>query len=204
MTEKMPSSANVGSRPSSFLIRSNSSEVRLCAAMTSGVISLISFLDQFIDRGSQLIWVYAAEMFVDHFTFCIEKKSCRETAGPTWVDQIDRRFGIRNVEQVGGHVGFHRSEELRHRRLDVAEIVERDGDKVHRLRAIFGVDLYQVGKLVATGIAPRGPKVNEQRTFALFTQDVFEGRGIDRRDDYGLLRLRRRFGGAALLFLGRR
>src|ERR1044072_1236823 len=38
MTEKTPSSTNVGSRPSSSLMRANSSGVRLCAATTSGVI----------------------------------------------------------------------------------------------------------------------------------------------------------------------
>src|ERR687889_1522277 len=38
MTEKTPSSTKVGSRPSSSLMRSNSSEVRLCAATTSGVM----------------------------------------------------------------------------------------------------------------------------------------------------------------------
>src|SRR5215210_4622357 len=38
MTEKTPSSTNVGSRPSSSRMRSNSSEVRLCAATTSGVM----------------------------------------------------------------------------------------------------------------------------------------------------------------------
>src|SRR5215218_238088 len=38
MTEKTPSSTKVGSRPSSSRMRSNSSEVRLCAATTSGVM----------------------------------------------------------------------------------------------------------------------------------------------------------------------
>src|SRR6185295_3057820 len=114
ITEKIPSSANVGSRPSSVLIRSNSSGVRLCAAMTSGVISLISFLDQLINRGSQLVWVYAAEMFVDHFTFGIVEKSRRQASGPAWIDQIDCRFGIGNIEQVRRHSGFHRVQELRY------------------------------------------------------------------------------------------
>src|SRR5215217_1120224 len=90
MTEKMPSSAKVGSRPSRFLIRSNSSGVRLWAAITSGVIirrqglgllvlaqdpspktkpASIGFLDQFVNRGPQLARVYAAQMLVDHFAF---------------------------------------------------------------------------------------------------------------------------------------
>src|ERR671917_623695 len=38
MTEKTPSSTKVGSRPSRARMRSNSSEVRLCAATTSGVM----------------------------------------------------------------------------------------------------------------------------------------------------------------------
>src|ERR687889_1634757 len=39
MTEKTPSSTNVGSRPRSSLMRSYSSGLRLCAATTSGVIA---------------------------------------------------------------------------------------------------------------------------------------------------------------------
>src|ERR1044071_822418 len=38
ITEKMPSSAKLGSRPSNSFIRSNSCCVRLCAAITSEVI----------------------------------------------------------------------------------------------------------------------------------------------------------------------
>src|SRR3954468_12561976 len=38
ITEKTPSSTRLGSRPSSSLIRLNSSEVRLCVAIMSGVI----------------------------------------------------------------------------------------------------------------------------------------------------------------------
>src|SRR6185369_1123274 len=40
MTEKIPSSTRLGSRPSSSFIRSNSCCVRLCAEITSGVIIL--------------------------------------------------------------------------------------------------------------------------------------------------------------------
>src|ERR1044071_10316258 len=40
MTEKIPSSAKLGSRPSSSFIRSNSSCVRLWAEITSGVICI--------------------------------------------------------------------------------------------------------------------------------------------------------------------
>src|SRR5215210_5313427 len=39
MTEKTPSSVNVGSRPSSSLMRAYSSRVRLCAETTSGVMT---------------------------------------------------------------------------------------------------------------------------------------------------------------------
>src|SRR5436305_11583892 len=38
ITEKMPSSVKLGSRPSNSLMRANSSTVRLCALMTSGVL----------------------------------------------------------------------------------------------------------------------------------------------------------------------
>src|SRR6266849_2208112 len=41
ITEKTPSSTVFGSRPSSSFTRVNSSGVRLCAAMTSGVIDSI-------------------------------------------------------------------------------------------------------------------------------------------------------------------
>src|SRR6266446_2535245 len=41
ITEKTPSSTRLGSRPSSSLTRVNSSGVRLCAVMTSGVIDCI-------------------------------------------------------------------------------------------------------------------------------------------------------------------
>src|SRR4029079_14861035 len=42
ITEKTPNSTRLGSRPSSSLMRLNSSGVRLCAAMTSGVIDSIN------------------------------------------------------------------------------------------------------------------------------------------------------------------
>src|SRR5438270_3890447 len=38
ITEKIPNSTNVGSRPNNCLMRSYSVDVRLCAAITSGVM----------------------------------------------------------------------------------------------------------------------------------------------------------------------
>src|SRR6266404_4585795 len=44
ITEKTPSSTRLGSRPSNFVIRVNSSGVRLCAFKSSGVIDGIEFV----------------------------------------------------------------------------------------------------------------------------------------------------------------
>src|ERR1043165_4235215 len=55
ITEKTPSSTNVGSRPRSSLMRSYSSGLRLCAATTSGVIA-----SEFISGNGGPVFEYPA------------------------------------------------------------------------------------------------------------------------------------------------
>src|SRR6266404_8651785 len=50
ITEKTPSSTKLGSRPNSSFTRVNSAGVRLCAAMTSGVIDSIKSRQKAVSR----------------------------------------------------------------------------------------------------------------------------------------------------------
>ena len=79
------------------------------------------------------------------------------------IHEIDGGLGIGSVEQVRRHRRFHRVEKLRHFSFDVGHVVERNSDKLQRLRPVIFVDLHEVGKLVATRIAKRGPEVHQQR-----------------------------------------
>src|SRR6185295_11804672 len=95
ITEKTPSSTRLGSRPSNSLMRLNSSGVRLCVAITSGVIDSINHkagsrkeyclrlsAHCFIDCVAKFDGVNTAEMFEDDFTFLVVQKCCRQLAVP--------------------------------------------------------------------------------------------------------------------------
>src|ERR1700752_869157 len=137
MTEKMPSSVKLGSRPSNSFIRSYSSGVRLWAEITSGVIIArpkdrrvppvllpITFLNQLFNRPAQFGWIHAADVFVNDFAFFVVEKRCREIAAPSRIDEIDSGLGIGSVQQIRRHRRLHRTEKLRHRCFDVANVVE--------------------------------------------------------------------------------
>src|SRR5829696_7380082 len=189
MTEKIPSSAKLGSRPSSSFIRSNSCCVRLWAAITSGVIirrlSFLSgtFLDYLVDRLAQLGRIHASDVLVNDLTLLVVQVSRRQVTLPPSIDEIDRRLRVRDVEQVRGHRCPHRIEKLRHLVLDLTHVVERHGHKLERAWAVVFIDLHEIGKLVTTRIAKRGPEVNEQRTLALLRDQTLERVRVDRRND---------------------
>ena len=61
-------------------------------------------------------------------------------------------------------LGLHLVQKLRHDCLDVGDVVQTDSHKVQTLRAIVSIDLDQIRKLFAAGIAPGGPEINQERT----------------------------------------
>src|ERR1043165_2301490 len=90
MTEKIPSSEKLGSRPSSSFIRSNSGCVRLWAAITSGVIIAelltATFLNYFVDCLAQLRYVDAPDVLVNDLAFLVVQERCGQIAAPSLVD----------------------------------------------------------------------------------------------------------------------
>src|SRR5205807_4398159 len=127
MTEKTPSSTRFGSRPSRSLMRLNSSGVRLCAAITSGVIisdSLFVTGHFLIDGAAEFGGLNAAEMPVDNFTVLVVKKRRRKLTVPVRVDDFNCRFRIIDVEQNDRHRGFHFFQKLRDCALDVRNVIQ--------------------------------------------------------------------------------
>src|ERR1043165_464140 len=104
MTEKIPSSEKLGSRPSSSFIRSNSCCVRLWAAITSGVIIAelltATFLNHFVDRFTQFGGVDAPDVLVNNLALLVVQESRRQIAAPPWIHEVDGGFRIVGVEQV--------------------------------------------------------------------------------------------------------
>src|SRR6476646_4817450 len=117
----------------------------------------------FVYRCSQFGDLNASETLVNELTFRVIEKSCRQSAAPLGVDQLDGRFRIRKIQQVSGHLGMHLAQEFRNTRLDVRQIVQADRDKVQTFRTIRRIKLYQVRKFFAAWLAPGDPKVNQQR-----------------------------------------
>src|SRR5215203_28954 len=160
MTEKIPSSAKLGSRPSSSFIRSNSSGVRLWAAITSGVIIWkfevfptdytdnpwlkhllsITFPNQFFNCLAQLGSLDAADVLVNNFAFFVVEKSRRQIAAPGRIHQVDGRLRIGSIKQVRRHLRSHRIKKLRHLFFDLAHVVERNSDKLEMVFAIVFVN----------------------------------------------------------------
>src|SRR5690349_20699070 len=135
MTEKIPSSTKLGSRPSSSFIRSNSCCVRLWAAITSAVIiAQLTLLNHLFDRLAQLGRVNASDVFVNNFALLVEQVRRGQIPLPPAIDQIDRGLGIRNVQQVRRHRRLHLLKKLRHAFVDLSDVVERDGEKLERVR----------------------------------------------------------------------
>src|SRR5215213_8498376 len=162
---------------------------------------LVTFLDDLLDRLAQLSRVDASDVLVNDLALLVVQVRCRQIALPSSIDKIDRGLGVRDVEQVRRHLRVHQIEKLRHLVFDLAHVVKRHRDKLQRAWPVVLIDLHEIGKLVTTRIAKRGPEVNEQGTLALLRNQTFERFDIDRRYN------RQRFAwlrGAAPLSLSRR
>src|SRR6185369_7731424 len=168
--------------------------------MIYGKRLLLGFLHDLFYLFTQLSRVNASDVAPNYFTLFVVEKSCGQASLPFRIDQINSRLGIRNIQQVGRHSGLHRVEKLRYRCFDVTHVVERDSDKLQRAWPVVFVDLYQLGKFIATRIEVGGPKVNQERMLSLLIDQTFESLEIDRCDGDRLAWFR----GVALPFLRRR
>src|SRR6266404_2158926 len=196
ITEKTPSSTVFGSRPSSSFTRVNSSGVRLCAAMTSGVIDSIKSRQKaessrqkemtapfclllaayfLIDCRAQFGGLDLAEVLESNFTFAVVKKRRRQRAVPLLVHGMNRGLRIVDVQKHDRHRRLHLFEKI-HRPGFVGHFIKRDREKIQALRAVIVVDFDQIGKLFAAAIAPRRPKINQQRprVFRIAQQEFFQ------------------------------
>src|SRR6266550_9338736 len=196
ITENTPSSTVFGSRPSSSLTRVNSSGVRLCAAMTSGVIDSIKSRQKaesrrqkemiapfrllltayfLVDCRAQFGGLDLAEVLENKFTFPVVKKRCRQRAVPFLVHGMNRGLRIVDVQEHDRHRRLHLFEKI-HRPGFVGHFIERDREEIQALRAVIVVDFDQIGKLFAAAIAPRRPKINQQRprVFRIAQQEFFQ------------------------------
>src|SRR5205085_11169721 len=121
----------------------------------------------FINRGAQLVWLDLSEVPEDDLAVFVIKKSRRQLSVPASINGFDCWFGIVDIQKHDRHLGLHFSQEFRHRSLDVGDVIQTDSDDIQTLVAIVAIDFYQIGKLFAAGIAPRRPKVYEERSRVL-------------------------------------
>ena len=143
----------------------------------------------FVDRGAQFVDLNASQTFVNDFAFRVVKKRSRQGATPLWIYHIDGRFRIGKIQQVNRHLRMHLAQKSGHARLDVRQIVQSNRDKIETFGTVVRIKFYEVGKFIATRIAPGGPIVNQQRSRIVALEQSLQTGGINR--DYGGRWLRR-------------
>src|SRR6185436_20762227 len=121
----------------------------------------------FVYCGAQLKWLDPTELFEGKLTLRIKEKSCRQGPVPIRVHSAHSRIRITGIQQICRHRSAHLTQKRRHSSLDLCQIVERDRYEIEPSFSVLRINLYQIGKLVTAGIAPGGPKVNQQWTCRL-------------------------------------